>query len=158
MKVLEIYLIHQAFINSMNNASESLKLFLNLTKIQTINARRFSGGLDGMGFSEFTILFHLSQSPDKKLRRIDLAEKVGLTASGVTRLLAPMEKIGLVEKEKNNKDARVSFVKLSRSGQRNLHESLERANLFAQDLFTPEKMKKLKGLSEVLNELGGRIH
>ncbi len=51
------------------------------------------------------------------MRRIELAEHVGLSASGVTRLLAPMEKIKIVEKELNPRDARQSLVKLSKTGQ-----------------------------------------
>ena len=39
-----------------------------------------------------------------------------MSASGITRLLNPMEKIKLIEKEVNPRDARVSFVKLSDAG------------------------------------------
>ena len=46
----------------------------------------------GISFSEFLVLYHLSQAPNMTMRRIDLAECIGLTASGVTRLLNPMEK------------------------------------------------------------------
>jgi len=141
----------------MKKVSESLKLFINLSKIQTENARFFSGGLDGMGFSEFTILFHLNATQGEKMRRIDLAEKIGLTASGVTRLLAPMEKIGLIKKETNAQDARVSFVSITDSGKRNLKESIERAEIFAQQVFPVDKIKKLKGLSNILVELGGSV-
>jgi len=70
----------------------------------------------GISFTEFTILHQLAEAPDNTLKRIDLADSVGLTASGVTRLLAPMNKIGLVEKEENPRDARVSLVKLSKAG------------------------------------------
>lgn len=46
-------------------------------------------------------MYHLQQAQDNKLSRIALAEKVALTASGVTRVLAPMEKIHLVTKQSN---------------------------------------------------------
>ncbi|MDZ7871614.1 MAG: MarR family transcriptional regulator [Rheinheimera sp.] len=46
-------------------------------------------------------------------RRSDLVELVGLSPSGITRLLLPLEKIGRVEKERNPRDARVSLVILS---------------------------------------------
>ncbi len=39
-----------------------------------------------------------------------------MSASGITRLLNPMEKNKLIEKEVNPRDARVSFVKLSSAG------------------------------------------
>ena len=130
----------------MKTINSSLKLFINLSKIVTENCRRFNGGLDGLGFNEFTILLHLYQAPGKKMRRIDLAEKIGLTASGVTRILAPMEKIGLIKREIAPRDARVSYVSLTSAGQLNLNESLEKAELFAERIFTPEKLKKLAGL------------
>ena len=74
--------------------------------------------MHGISFTEFLIMQTLNQAPTKTMRRIELAEAVGITASGVTRLLAPMEKNRLVEKEANPRDARVSLVKLSATGER----------------------------------------
>ena len=141
----------------MKTINPSLKLLLNLSKILTQNIRKFSGGLDGMGFNEFVILFHLHQAPEKKLRRIDLADKLGLTASGVTRMLAPMEKIGLIKRQPAKYDARVSYTVLTKSGQRNLKETLEKADCFAEDIFPPKKIKPLSKLSHLLIELGGEV-
>ena len=70
----------------------------------------------GITFSEFYILHRLRSAPGRAMRRIDLAENVGMSASGITRALNPMEKLGLVQKEKNPRDARVSLVKLSDTG------------------------------------------
>lgn len=127
----------------MRSISPSLTLFINLTKAFTESTRRFSGGLDGMGFNEFTILFHLAHTPEKKMRRIDLAEKIGITASGITRLLAPMEKIGLVKRQAASRDARVSLVAITPSGERNLKESMERAEQMAEKIFPHDTIKKL---------------
>jgi len=141
----------------MKQVSESLKLFINLSKVLTENSRRFNGGLDGLGVNEFIILFHLDQAGDKKIRRIDLAEKMGLTASGVTRILAPMEKIGLIKRESATRDARVSYVAITPSGHRNLTETLEKSESFFEEIFPRAKLKKLAGLSDLLFELGGTI-
>jgi len=141
----------------MQSVSLSLKVFINLSKILTENSRRFNGGLDGLGFNEFVILLHINQSSDKKIRRIDLAEKMGLTASGVTRILAPMEKIGLIKKETAQRDARVSFVAITPAGQRNLTETLEKTQLFFEEIFPPEKLKNIKDLSVLLIKLGGSV-
>jgi DNA-binding MarR family transcriptional regulator len=118
-------------------------------------ARRFDSALNGIGFSDFMILYHLSQAKEEKMRRVDLAEKVGLTASGVTRLLVPMEKIGLVKRQANKQDARVSFVVLTPVGKRKLTESLEDAEYLAQEVLPSSKVKKLAGISDVLNRLKG---
>lgn len=141
----------------MNTINPSLKLYLNLSKILTETTRRFSGGLDGMGWSEFVILFHLNQEPEKRMRRVDLAEKLGLTPSGVTRLLAPMEKIGLVKREAALRDARVSYTTLTRSGHRNLNETLKKAECFAEEIFPSSKFNQLSELSKLLIELGGTV-
>lgn len=130
----------------MNVINPSLKLFINLSRTVTVNSRRFNGGLDGMGFNEFVILFHLSRTKDKKLRRVDLAEKMGLTASGVTRILAPMEKMGLIKREAALRDARVSYVAITSAGQRNLSDSLEKAQEFSEAIFPSSKLKKVPGL------------
>ena len=72
--------------------------------------------IHGISFTEYLIMNALDSAPNQMMRRIELAESVGLSASGVTRILAPMEKIKLVEKESNPRDARVSLVKLSEPG------------------------------------------
>lgn len=41
---------------------------------------------------------------------------MGLTASGVTRALLPLEKMGLVERAASQRDARVSYAALSKAG------------------------------------------
>lgn len=139
----------------MENVNPSLKLYITLHKLLTKHSRRFNGGLDGLGFNEFVILFHLDRAPDKKMRRIDLAEKMGLTASGVTRILAPMEKIGLIKRAAASRDARVSFVTITSSGQRNLLETLEKAKLFCEEIFPPTKLKHYAGLTDLLTESNG---
>jgi DNA-binding MarR family transcriptional regulator len=128
-----------------------------LSRVLTEYSRRFNGGLDGIGFNEFVILFHLNQAEGGKMRRIDLAEKMGLTASGVTRILAPMEKIGLVKREASKGDARVSFVAITASGKRNLKETLVYSEPFFEEIFPSEKLKKIPGLSDLLIELGGVV-
>ncbi len=74
------------------------------------------GAIHGIGLSEYMVLHNLEQAPGQTLRRIDIAEAIGRTASAVTRMLMPMEKIGLVEKVVNDRDARVSLVKITASG------------------------------------------
>ena len=82
--------------------------------------KRVEGQLSfhGISFTEYMILHYLSEAPKNTMRRIELAECVGISASGVTRLLAPMAKRKLVEKEANVRDARVSLVKLSKARER----------------------------------------
>ena len=91
-------------------------------------------------------MHNLSISPGKKLSRVQLAESVGISASGVTRLLAPMEKNGLTDKDSNPRDARMSMVKLTEAGERIYTEasiSFEHcANQFVQKL-SPRQLEQL---------------
>ena len=135
----------------------SLKMYINLSKILTESSRRFTGGLDGLGFNEFVILYHLSLAPEGKMRRIDLADKMGLTPSGVTRILHPMEKIGLVEKEAAERDARVSYVKITTSGERNLSDTMDRAEFLAERIFPSKDSETLATLSDFIAAHGGSL-
>lgn len=141
----------------MITLTPSLKLLMNLAIVQSATSRRFDGRLGGLGFTEFLILFHLEQTQDGKMRRVDLAELTGLTASGVTRLLAPMEKIGLVKREANAQDARVSFVAIAPSGRRMLKDSLENAEELAAQLLSSAKKDEVGSASNLLLRMGGTV-
>src|SRR3989442_15700647 len=52
----------------------------------------------GLTLSDYEVLLRLSQAPDRRMRRVDLAEGVLLTQSGITRLLAGLEQAGWVER------------------------------------------------------------
>ena len=77
----------------------------------------------GISLTEYLLMHYLDSLPHKSVSRIDLADHLGMSASGVTRLVAPMEKTGITEKVTNPRDARQSQVKLSRTGQRLLKEA-----------------------------------
>jgi DNA-binding MarR family transcriptional regulator len=134
--------------------NSTLQFFLGLAKFQTRLSRRLDSRLGGLGLNEFIILYRLSEAGDEKMRRIDLAESVGFTASGITRLLLPMEKVGLIKKEANAQDARSSFVILAQGVKKKLSEAMERLEIFGEDTIPSAKTKKLEEFSELLIELG----
>lgn len=103
----------------MSSVTPSMELVIALSSLQSHLLKKIDLRLSahGINFTEFMVMYHLNAAPNKTMRRIDLAESVGLSASGVTRLLTPMEKIKLVQKELNPRDARVSLVKLSKVGE-----------------------------------------
>ncbi len=102
----------------------------------------------GLGLSDYIVLDQLYNEPKKKLRRNELAERVGLTPSGITRLLNPLEKIGLVEKELNPRDARVSLVVLSSSGRRVYKEARHTFSHESHRLFDALTSSQLETFSE----------
>ncbi len=102
----------------MTRNQEAMAFVMALSTLESHLARRFDQqlGLHGISYREYLVLHHLHHAGGQSLRRGELAEKVSLSASGITRMLRPMEKIGLVEKATNPRDARVSLVRLSSAG------------------------------------------
>ncbi|WP_207798915.1 MarR family winged helix-turn-helix transcriptional regulator [Taibaiella soli] len=128
-----------------------MKLLLNLAKAQVIISRKFDRlSTHGIGFSDFALLYLLYQTPAGKLRRIDLAEQTGLTASAVTRMLAPLEKIGLVARESHARDARVTYAVLTETGKTLFEDALVTANATARDIISNDNAKSLKPLTDIL--------
>lgn len=120
-------------------------------------SRRFDGlSVHGIGFTDFAILYLLHQSPAGRLRRTDLAEKAGLTASGITRMLLPMEKTGLVAREASERDARVSYATLTPAGRRIFEEAKETANAIAKEIL-PADITRNQSLTELFKLLGTTI-
>jgi DNA-binding MarR family transcriptional regulator len=74
------------------------------------------GSVHGLGLSDFAAMHHLAEAPTGRLRRVDLAQRLALTPSGVTRLLAPLERRGIVTREDGGHDARATYAVLTRSG------------------------------------------
>lgn len=112
------------------------------------------GNIHGIGLTEYMVLMHLHNAPDQTLRRIDLAEAVCRTASGVTRMLLPMEKIGLVKKNTNPRDARVSLVTITRAGEKIFNDASVTMNEKSQQLLRHLSDKQVDQLSGILDRLG----
>ncbi|BFT30219.1 hypothetical protein D210916BOD24_13950 [Alteromonas sp. D210916BOD_24] len=138
----------------MLDSAESSYLTL-FTSVNNKVTKRLEGALNhhGVSFSEFMIMHYLYSSPYKTAKRMALAEQVGISASGVTRLLQPMEKNKLVAKEANPRDARVSLVKLTEAGERVYCESAVAFDFCAKDLLSNLTEVQLQKLSELSHKI-----
>ncbi|MEU8774238.1 MarR family transcriptional regulator [Streptomyces sp. NPDC048606] len=140
--------------------SDALDVSLRLVKAQTTLVRRFDsrlGSLYGVSLADFMTLLHLGRAEGGRMRRVDLAQALGLTASGVTRGLGPLERIGLVVRETDARDARVAYAALTDVGRERLRDCLKAADQVAAEVFgapewTAEEVAALGGL---LTRLGG---
>jgi len=72
--------------------------------------------IKGISFSEYQLLSALRDHPTEAATRVDLAAAVGLSPSGVTRALKPMEKLGFVTTVRDARDARKSLASLTPQG------------------------------------------
>lgn len=70
----------------------------------------------GLTVNEYEALLLLSRAPDHHMRRVDLADQLQLTPSGVTRLLDGLREHGLVGKGECPGDARVTYAVLTDPG------------------------------------------
>jgi len=81
-------------------------------------------GWSGLSVNELLLRMHLERAPGYRLRRVDLAARLDLSQSGVTRMLAPMEKLGRVERAADSRDARVGYVVPRKAGLRLVQEGI----------------------------------
>lgn len=138
----------------MSTINPSLRLIMNLARMQTMMSRKFNGlSMHGISLSDYMVLYLLQQSSAEKMRRIDLAEKIGLTASGITRILLPMEKIGLIARESSQRDARVSYVVLTAAGRKIYKDATDTANRIAKEVAPPDVARN-HSLTELYKQLG----
>ena len=101
------------------DTNTELELIIALSRTATALVRDVDHGLSshhGLGLNDLGLLLELAGAPDGKLRRSELAERLGVTPSGVARQLGPLERIGVVDRESNPKDARLALVVLTKAG------------------------------------------
>ena len=135
----------------MNQASDKFKFLMLIFKTGVIIGRKFSG--QGLSFADLAILYAIDQAPEGKIRSTELAEQVGLPASGLTRLLNPLEKIGIVKIEAYGRDVRASFVVMTESGKGLFGNALKFAEMRCADLIPEEQEKKLELANTLLRSI-----
>jgi DNA-binding MarR family transcriptional regulator len=95
------------------------RAFAALLRAHAAATRNLSAQLSadhGLTLSDYEVLLRLARAPDRRMRRVDLAEQVLLTASGVTRLLDGLERSGYVERASCASDRRVVYAVLTEDG------------------------------------------
>ena len=110
--------------------------------------------LHELTLSDFDVLVQLYYAEGRRMRRIDLARSVLLTASGITRLLDGLEAEGFVAKERCDSDARVIYAVLTKSGVKKIEEARESHLADIEELFGSQFSAQER---EQLAELLGRL-
>jgi DNA-binding MarR family transcriptional regulator len=110
----------------------------------------------GLTINDFEALLHLARAEDGRMRRVDLAERLILTASGVTRLLDGLEQSGLVDRASCASDRRVTYAVLTEAGREKLAEA-QRTHVadiraFFETRFSEEEIDQLATLLARLPE------
>ena len=130
-------------------------------RVQATSKRELAAELQkrhGLSMSAYEALYFLSRADGQRRKRVELAERLVLTPSGVTRLLEGLEGAGLVEKVACETDLRISYAQLTDAGVEKLeqascgHTGSVRA-LFEQHLEEDE----IETLAELLGKLPGAL-
>lgn len=108
----------------------------------------------GLTINDYEVLLRLSRAPDRRMRRVDLAGEVLLTASGITRLLDGLERAGLVERASCADDRRVVYAVITEAGLEKLQAASATHVPQVEGLFSsrldPEQLGVLAALLERL--------
>ena len=114
------------------------------------------GAIRGISLAEYRLLRALYEAPNSWASRVDLAHAIGLTPSGVTRALRPLEKLGLISTAKSKRDARLALASLTPAGQ----ELVEDASAVVNDQMkiildrSPKMSARIDEMIELLEDFG----
>ncbi len=108
---------------------------MNLLRAAALIQDRFRLG-HGVSLNEALLLMYLERAPQQRLTRVDLAKRMHLSPSTVTRMAAPMEKIGLVSRQSDARDARRAYVVLTQAGRATIGEVRETLAQSSADLLS----------------------
>ncbi|WP_184756426.1 MarR family winged helix-turn-helix transcriptional regulator [Streptosporangium album] len=106
--------------------SEELAVWRMLQRAQVRITRALEADLlveHDLALASYDVLTQLSESPDRRLRMNDLADRVFLSRSGLTRLVDRLQREGLVGREACPSDARGLFAVLTDDGAVRLAEA-----------------------------------
>ena len=106
--------------------SPAIEVFVRLLRANAAVTRQLSAQLSadhGLNLNAYEALLRLVRAPDSRMRRVDLAGELLLTASGVTRLLDGLERDGFVARQLCPSDRRVTYAVLTEAGRTKLREA-----------------------------------
>ncbi len=143
-------------------SATSVQAFVRLLQGHAAATRELSADLvrdHGLTINDYEALLRLSRADDRRLKRVELAESLVLTPSGVTRLLDGLERAGFVEKGSCDSDARITYAVLTDAGLDKLREAstshVAQIRLFFEQRFDDDELATLADLLGRLPEAAG---
>jgi DNA-binding MarR family transcriptional regulator len=116
--------------------------------VRVINAQLVAD--HGLTINDYECMLLLARAEGRRMRRVDLAEQLILTASGVTRLLDGLEQEGWVDRAACATDRRVTYAVLTDDGYAKLRDASEShvADLrtFFEARYSSEELEQLAQL------------
>jgi DNA-binding MarR family transcriptional regulator len=130
--------LNSQLLSSQRLAGLPLETWTTFLRAHSGITRRLSADLlseHGLTLNGYEVLLHLAQAPDRRLRRVDLVDRLVLTPSGITRLLDGLERAGYVTKAACDADARVTYAVLTDEGRDKLRAASKTHVAGVRDLF-----------------------
>jgi DNA-binding MarR family transcriptional regulator len=118
-------------------SSAEIEAFIRLVRAGIAVTRQLSAQLSadhGLSINAYEALLQLARAPERRMRRVDLANSLLLTAGGVTRLLDGLERDGFVARDECSSDRRVSYAVLTKAGRTKLREATKSHTRQIRDL------------------------
>ena len=110
--------------------------------------------------ASYDVLVQLSESPDRRLRMTELADRVLLSRSGLTRLADRLEREGLLTREPCPSDARGTLAVLTDAGLERLRKAwpthLRGVQEQVMSRLTAQEVEQLADLMAKLGQDGDR--
>jgi len=133
--------------------TNTLRLLQSADHIKARLTGEFSS-IHGLSVNEFFLMMHLERADRHRLSRTELAKRMHLNASTVTRMAMPMEKLGFFTRQADERDARLAFVVLTDTGLERLQEARATFAKKAGQIFADRwNDEDLENLSKLLHRL-----
>jgi DNA-binding MarR family transcriptional regulator len=137
-----------------------IEAWINFLRAHAAVTRQFNAELlatHALTINDFDVLAQLSGAPEQALKRVDLAERVLLTPSGITRLLKGLEEAGWVSNRPCAEDARVTYAVLTPAGKKKLAQARRTHVASVRALFSERfEHDELETLASLLERLPHR--
>ena len=141
--------------------SPEIEAFVCLVRASIAVTRELGAQLSAdhcLSLNEYEALLQLARAPEARMRRIDLANSLLLTAGGVTRLLDGLERDGFVAREESPTDRRVTYAVLTKAGRGKLREADRSHTRQIRELMGGQYDEgELKQLASLLDRLGAQL-
>jgi DNA-binding MarR family transcriptional regulator len=140
--------------------SIELEAWINFLRAHAAVTRQFNAELlatHALTINDFDVLAQLAFAPEQALKRVDLAERVLLTPSGITRLLKGLEEAGWISNRPCAEDARVTYAVLTPAGKKKLEQARKTHVASVRALFSERfEHDELETLASLLERLPHR--
>jgi len=144
---------------STTTVSPEIEAFVRLVRAGITVTRELSDQLNrdhGLTINAYEALLGLARAPDSRMRRVDLANSLLLSAGGVTRLLDGLEREGFVRREECASDRRVSYAALTEKGRDKLRDAGRSHTRQIRELLSAYyQADELAHLADLLDRLPG---